>query len=362
MKEPAMKRLLLIAVIVPSVAFAAIPDLEPEQQCLTYNNPNDGSDAVNMYAGQVAESVVHASDAPQNGITSADWLIRLAHEWQSPKCVMAHGAPRMIALLKGYNRTFKSETDWSKSAARVKAIKDQYPKEPASALLEASYWSNYAWNARGNGMANTVSPDAWKLFYERLEKAEKVLIDSKGYASVYPGWYSLSISVKKQLGRPAPEVDKIFFEAMYRFRPQQGATNIALEMMMYLLPKWGGNWDTVETMINWMTAHTREDLGTGIYSVLYENAITEEFRDVKIAFKETRVTWPRLKGSIQENIKRYPDSVSKKAELIVWSCAAEDYKTYAEARRTMRKEVFDKVEWSRNLSLEVCDIKAGLAK
>ena len=357
-----MKRFLLIALFAPCMAFASIPDLPPEQQCLIFNNPNDGGDAINMYAGQVAGFVAHATDAPQNGITSADWLIRLAHEWESPKCVMAHGAPRMIALLQGYDKVLKSEPDWSKSAARVKAIKDQYPKEPAGALLEASYWMNYAWNVRGSGFANTVSPDAWKLFYERLEKAEKVILDSRDYASAYPGWYKLLIAVQKQLGRPAPDLDKVFFEAMYRFRPQQGATNIAIEMLTYLLPKWGGNWDTVETMINWMTEHTKEDLGTGIYSVLYEFAIANEFTETKKAFKETHATWSKLKRSIQDNIKRFPESVSLKAGLMVWSCTAEDYKTYADARRTLRKDAFDKVGWNRSLSFEACDIKAGLAK
>jgi hypothetical protein len=358
-----MKLLLLITLIAPSIAYAAIPDLAPEQQCLTYNNPNDGSEALDMYARQVAGNVLHATDAPQGGIAAADWLIRLAHEWESPKCVLAHGAPRMSALVMGYERAFQSETDWSKSAARVKAVKDQYPKEPASALLEATYWMKYAWNARGRGYANTVSPDAWKLFKERLEKAEKVLLDSKDYASAYPGWYRLMISVQSELGRPAPDRDKVFFEAMNRFRPRQGASNIAVEMVSYLLPKWGGDWDTVETMINWTTAHTKEDLGTGMYSNLYEFAINNSFQDPKKkAFKETSVSWPKLKKSIQDNIQHFPESWSIKAELIAWSCIAEDYRTYVEARRTVPKEQLAKIGWTRTFSLEACDIKSGLAK
>lgn len=358
-----MKRLLLITLIAPSMAFAGIPDLPPEQQCLTYNNPNDGSEAFDMYEGQVAGFVLHATDAPQGGITAADWLIRTAHEWESPKCVLAHGAPRMSALLMGYDKALKAETDWSKSAARVKAVKDQYPKEPASALFEASYWRNYAWNARGSGFTNTVSPDAWKLFKERLEKAEKILLDSKAYASAYPGWYRLMISVQSELDRPAPDRDKVFFEAMNRFRPRQGASNIAVAMVTYLLPKWGGDWNTVETMISWTTAHTKEDLGTGMYSSLYEVAINNSFGDPKKkAFKETFVTWPKLKKSIQDNIQRFPESWSIKAELIAWSCIAEDYRTYVEARRTVQKEQWAKIGWARTFSLEACDIKSGLVK
>lgn len=353
--------LITTIVSIQTTALAAYQPVPPEQECLVYDNENDGAMAIRQYRDRVAGYILNATSPPQNGISHADWLMREAHEWESPKCVLAHGEARMLALVEGFNQAFAQEPDWSKSAARVKAVKDQYPKEAATALLEASYWYKYAWNARGGGYANTVSPDAWKPFEERLKKGEMILLDSKGYASRYPGWYSMMIQVQTALGRPPADRDKTFFEGISRFTPEQGATDVAATMLIYLLPKWGGDWNTVDAMINWTTEHTKEYVGTGMYSLLYGYVISNSESPANV-FKETRASWPKMKKGYEDRIKRYPKGYSIQNRFASIACLAGDFKTYAEVKRRIPKDKVTSITWYRDAPMAACDVKAGLVK
>lgn len=65
-------------------------------------------------------------------------------------------------------------------ADRAKAIDQMLPPFekafPSDALTFAgASYTHYAWDARGGGFADTVTPEGWKQFAERLKIAEKLL-------------------------------------------------------------------------------------------------------------------------------------------------------------------------------------------
>ncbi len=91
--------------------------------------------------------------------------------------------------------------------------KEKTPKSRAAALTEAFYWFKYAWNARGQGSARSVSPEGWKLFQKRLQKAEAVLLESKPYASNSPLWWRIYIDVGTGLDWPKQRLLEVFHEA-----------------------------------------------------------------------------------------------------------------------------------------------------
>lgn len=345
-----MKRLFVVLLLIP--AMAAAQALAPSPQCLTYDNPNDGRAALDMYAHHVAESVAHRDFSR---------VIVMMREWETPKCVLDNGVPRMAALLPGFNKAFGWEQDWSKSAAIVKAFRDRYPKEPVVALLEATYWQDYAWKVRGNGYANTVAPDAWKTFHAHLEKSEKMLLESRPYASGYPGWYSSMIAVQSALGRPQNMRDEIFFEGIRRFHFSQGAREIAGTMVTYLSPRWGGSWEGVDNLVAWTTEHTKEDVGTAMYAILYES-IASHFDNHKNFFKGSKVSWPKMKNGFKDAIKHFPKATSYKSKLLYWSCAAEDKKAYVEARKMLTAKELNGLDWNGSIKLASCDIIAGIGK
>ena len=50
-----------------------------------------------------------------------------------------------------------------------------WPQEASIHLLRGDYYIRYAWNARGDGWADTVKEEGWKLFGQRLDMAEDAL-------------------------------------------------------------------------------------------------------------------------------------------------------------------------------------------
>ncbi|MFO1465163.1 MAG: hypothetical protein U1F35_01755 [Steroidobacteraceae bacterium] len=53
--------------------------------------------------------------------------------------------------------------------------------------MEAAWWRSMAWKARGDGFSNTVTPEGWKLFEERLAKARKLMDEAESFAATNPG-------------------------------------------------------------------------------------------------------------------------------------------------------------------------------
>jgi Domain of unknown function (DUF4034) len=47
--------------------------------------------------------------------------------------------------------------------------------DPGAGLIEGDFWSQYAWDARSSNWSSEVTAEGWRLFAERLEKAEQVL-------------------------------------------------------------------------------------------------------------------------------------------------------------------------------------------
>ena len=60
----------------------------------------------------------------------------------------------------------------------VPAYKRAYPKSARPFALEGHFAIDWAWDARGGGWASTVTPQGWRLFGERIDMAEKALLEA----------------------------------------------------------------------------------------------------------------------------------------------------------------------------------------
>lgn len=324
------------------------PLSQREQPCMLMPGiPNDGPDAINMYAEQVA------------GLfwTDANYLKLMVDGWNSPSCEFDDGRPRMSALGAGYNLIYKRETDWSKSLARIDELRKKLPDTPIVALAEARYWSDYAWNARGSGFASSVTREGWTLFHERLEKEERVLIATKPYAAEFPGWYDEMIIVQSALDRPAEDRDKTFLEGTQKFRTYYP---IYFTMVNYISPKWGGSWETVDNMIKWSVENSKATDGNSMYARLYWFVDGELPEGVKL-FKDTLATWPKMKKGFEDLVTRHPKSKWNLNNFARFACMAGDKKTFLALRRQISKDVMD-AAWSQNTSLDLCEKKFGYSQ
>lgn len=96
----------------------------------------------------------------------------------------------------------------------------------------------WAWDARGNGWANTVTPEGARQFHKRLLEAARELnealqINGDGWAA-----HAQLIAVAKGLGLPRPFVEKHFQQAVKLLPRYLDAYQAKME---YLRPRWHGS-------------------------------------------------------------------------------------------------------------------------
>ncbi len=271
-----------------------------------------------------------------------------------PECVHPGGRPKLGDFQNGISVYFRHGDYWDTKLATVDFFKNRMPNEAISAVLEADYWFEYAWNARGGGYASSVSAEGWKLFHERLAKAKKVLLDSKQYASASPLWYELMLRVMSLSDDPPRDRDAVFVEGAGKFG---WYLPLYYTMENYLYPWWGGDWDMVDNMVAWSVDKTKATMGNAMYARLYV-AAADNAEKVGNLFKDTRASWPKMKSGFDDLMQRYPNSDWNLNAYARFACEANDRATYLMLRKRIGKGLIEEA-WPQNRRHEVCDSKFG---
>jgi hypothetical protein len=104
--------------------------------------------------------------------------------------------------------------------------------------VRGDFFINYAWEARGNGYADTVTEEGWRQFRERLTEARAAL--ERAWA-LKPGDLRaavLMLRVEKGIGGDRAEMEKWFERAM---RADGNCRDACLDKLDWLDPKWHGS-------------------------------------------------------------------------------------------------------------------------
>jgi hypothetical protein len=112
---------------------------------------------------------------------------------------------------------------------------------PSTVLtVQGAFNADYAWDARGNGFANTVTADGWKLFAERLNKADAALEKAWSLDSTNSEAATLMLEVELGQGKGRNRMELWFKRAMDSDPDNYSA---CFRKMYYLEPKWYGSAD-----------------------------------------------------------------------------------------------------------------------
>lgn len=114
------------------------------------------------------------------------------------------------------------------------------PQSAAAATALAQSLTRWAWQARGNGKAETVTLDGWMQFGERLADAKKALDAVPGAATrtvADPQWFAAYMTVALGLDWKNDRMKALFDQAVAAY-----PTYVYLykQYANYLLPKWDG--------------------------------------------------------------------------------------------------------------------------
>jgi len=315
----------------------------------------------NIYKSRLSRII----DSAENYLT--------ANDSPRPSFLFESGDPWIIVIGPSFDKAIECFGNEETALKNISDMRRKRPESPARALLEAEFWIASAWKARGPGFADTVTEEGSKQFIERLSKAEKVLIESKAYASTIPYWYLLMTQVEGGLGRNFEKIHATFVEGAQKYRTYYP---LYKTMVNYSSPKWGGNWDVVDDLISWSVNNTTDLEGNGMYSRLYTSLYC-----CRIAgndpFKVGKYSWPKMKAGFEDLVKQYPTNYIFLNDFAKFSCLAKDKTTYIPLRTQMGNKIIsaswrpfetetnpngNNQEKVRVDQLKLCDQQMGYAK
>ena len=253
-----------------------------------------------------------------------------------------------------FDQTFGTLANGESIEGLLEAWTAANPRSVGAAIATAAAWRNAAWRARGNGFANTVSPEGWRLFHERLERARTALNTSEAYAASNPLWYLEYMQVNLGLDAPLSEQFAIYergVKAFPEFFP------LHMQMIVALLPQWHGSNPAEAAFIDTVTAHSPPALRAETYTRLWWSA--DQFTDLNVdIFRDMGASWPRMKEGFESLLKAYPNSRWNRSHFASFACVAGDANTYIR----LRAELGDKINphaFPANASIDVCDARAA---
>lgn len=204
----------------------------------------------------------------------------------------------------------RSDAEWSVHLAR---FRDWIAKRPGSWTARealAGALIDYAWKARGDGFARTVTDEGWQLNAERLQQAEAVLREWPVGGHHSPMWFYYSLVIDRGLSRSRGEYDDIF-NAGIAEEPE--FFGLYTEKAYDLLPRWDGERGEWERFASDVSDQVGGPKGDAIYFYI-TRSIYEQI-GAKELFSDSLVDWNRMKkgwaslcssyGTTNNNLNEY---------------------------------------------------------
>ena len=203
-------------------------------------------DAAANYSGTVAEMLKAGK------LEAIDCVADRAREGKER---FPGGTWKLRELYKGVSAPVQhpvhaTQEDWDILLKRLGEWVKARPRSITARVALASAYVGYAADIRGNGPANTVSEDGWKIFKERTTKAERILQGAATLPTKCPEQYLVMQKVAQNLSWSDAEKRDLFKRAT-NFEP--GYFYYAQELAVNLSPKSGGKpgalekWDPLES-------------------------------------------------------------------------------------------------------------------
>ncbi len=242
------------------------------------------------------------------------------------------------------------EKEWREKMQRVQRWKAFNPQSAGAAIAEAKYWAAYAWHIRGGLWNQRVDPVALRVFGERMKRAEEVLLNSKAFASNNPLWYETYLDIAIATKRDDAFVEQLFEEAIRQhphFQP------LYVDMTNHWAPREGGwgKWQKVDALVKRAVRLTSGMDGQDNYAWLYAQ-ISAQRRIEFDLFDDSLASWPRMKASFSELVKRYP-SADNLNEFAAFACRAGDKETFLNLNVKIQGHIVD-AKWPSNYSRDLC--------
>jgi hypothetical protein len=163
----------------------------------------------------------------------------LADQVRSTKERFSGGHWKLHELYRGvsdpvqYPATHATQEDWNQLFRLLEQWQTKQPKSITPRVALAQAYIGYAFDARGNGLSDSVSDSGWKLFEQRIAKARLTLEKAAALPVTCPEWYVAMLLVAQNQSWEISETRALYDEAERR---EPGYYYDARVFATYLLP------------------------------------------------------------------------------------------------------------------------------
>jgi len=209
------------------------------------------------------------------------------------------------------------------------------PKWATAYLIKADFYLLYAWRGRGNGNADQVTEEGWRLFRERLAESEQALnrawaLDPKNARTAV-----LMIQVAEGQQKKRPEMESWFQRAMKLDPDNYEACRGKLH---YLYPQWYGSRDD-------MLAFGRECVAStnwgGHVPLILVDAHSELARSLPAADRDDYwglpEVWPDIKAAYEKYSQVNPDATRFRYPYAAYAFRCGQWQDFNEQIALLRK-------------------------
>lgn len=226
----------------------------------------------------------------------------------------------------------------------------EHPKSSLAHILHADVLVRHAWSYRGSGYAKEVPPEAWADFHKYLGRAAEYLKAHADVALADSSAHALLLRIGTGL-----EWDRGTLMAIQQEGLKRNPDDVTLYfgMLTPLLPKWGGDPETLDRYIREAAKQTQADYGMGMYARLYATAADEDFGHK--LFENSLVDWATMKKGYEDMQARFPNSPRRRSHFAHMACLAKDRPTLVALLAELGPKI-DVTQWGPNpqRSLESC--------
>ncbi len=167
--------------------------------------------------------------------------------------------------VQGPGSLTSSDAVWMAHIERLKRWVAAFPESITPRVALAQAYIRYAWKARGNGFANTVTEANWKQFGERIASARSTLEQAKAMAANDPQWYRSMLTVALAQGWQRADEDDLV-QAAIAAEPDYYSVYVA--HAEFLLPRWYGKTGESEEFVRSSADRVGGQSGSVIYFMI----------------------------------------------------------------------------------------------
>lgn len=247
-----------------------------------------------------------------------DELDRMAEQYRREKPRFPGGGWFLRAFYGYLDVNPQTDSQTIEHLAHLEHWMTQRPESITARIALADSLRSWAWMARGHGFADKVTEEGWRLYNERITKADAVLESPMKTSVRCPEWYFEMLKLGLDQGWEASRMKKILeqgiqLEPDYQYLYRQYA--------IFLLPKWFGKEGDAAAFAKSSADKVGGDAGDLLYYQIATALITRDNRD----FAPLQMDWSRIQHGYKALSAKFGLNSTAKNQLAYFACRFKDW-------------------------------------